>query len=89
MNIQIQNERNADINIRRCDSFSEYLVHIQADYIKMRDGWKEHSSQWEVYDLLVRELAKVEAANNHYGAAVIPSNRALATTIDPVHLKKN
>ncbi len=31
-----------------------------ADYIHKRDGWKEHASDWEVYDLMVRELFKLK-----------------------------
>lgn len=31
-----------------------------ADYIHKRDGWLTKTSNWEVYDLMVRELVKLK-----------------------------
>ncbi len=31
-----------------------------ADYIRMRDGWRKNTPNWEVYDLMVRELSKLK-----------------------------
>jgi hypothetical protein len=61
-------EQTKDINIKRCDSFSEYIAHELADYIHMRDAWQYGTPQWHTYDLLVRELTKIESAHNYYAA---------------------
>jgi hypothetical protein len=61
-------EQLKDINIKRCNSFSEYIAHELSDYIHMRDGWKYGTPQWHTYDLLVRELTKIESAHNYYAA---------------------
>jgi hypothetical protein len=61
-------EQIKDINIKRCNSFSEYIAHELADYIHMRDGWQYGTPQWHTYDLLVRELTKIESAHNYYAA---------------------
>jgi len=39
--------------------FTQYLSKMINDYQVMRDGWKEGSTNFECYDLMVRELRKV------------------------------
>jgi hypothetical protein len=41
------------------DSFYEFLTCQLLSYKDIRDGWKEHTKNWEVYDLMVREYTKL------------------------------
>jgi len=44
----------------------DYLRTQHDDYLKKRDGWIEHTSQWETYDLVVRQLHKqIEFIDQH------------------------
>lgn len=40
------------------ESMSMYLQQQLVEYMVIRNGWKEHTPQWETYDLVVRQIAK-------------------------------
>lgn len=52
------------VDIEECGSISPIQEMIlfneqeTADYIRMKDGWKEGTEQWQTYDLVVRVLTK-------------------------------